>query len=181
MIHKVGNALLPFEGIVVEEMSVPLVRYNFQLSVPLQSDKDQLVAFVRERQGLQEKVWFQRALYNEEQMRANDIDDEVDQMREDEQGKFWLSRHYLSVQFIISHLVRHPGYKPYTSHTTSDLLSTGKVGMRRNDENWFYFADEKDLRRLLQEILPLIITVGLQSFDDHLEDISAEQRAPTTA
>jgi len=51
-------------------------------------------------------------------------------------------------------------------------LTTGEAGIARTEEEeYWYFEDEEDLRKLLQEkILPLLETVVMKDFDEQLKD-----------
>lgn len=57
-----------------------------------------------------------------------------------------------------------------------NLLTVSKAGIGRNGEEYWYFEDEDDLRKLLVEkIVPLLQTVVMTDFDDSLEE-SIEKR-----
>ncbi|MBA3713245.1 MAG: hypothetical protein H0W76_12485 [Pyrinomonadaceae bacterium] len=170
MIREVKDAPLAFERIVVEEMSGPLAAHGLRFEEPFHLYKNDLVPFTRTRQGIQESIRFARRSYNEETMAAGVEDDEVDQPRSDDpQGLFWPSRHYLIMQFI------------HNKYVWSHLLRTGTLGGSLTGEELWYYTDEADLRRLLHEVLPLILSAGLQRFDDRLEDALAERQTPTPA
>ncbi len=52
-----------------------------------------------------------------------------------------------------------------------NLLTTGKAGIGRDGEEYWYFEDEEDLRKLLTEkIIPLIQTVAMKDLDEQLEE-----------
>jgi len=179
MIREVNTPPLVFEHIVTEGLTAPLAAYGFQFEEPFHLYKNELVPFMRERQSVRESIEFGRCIYDAEEMAASTKEDEVNEPYESGQGKLWRSRHFLYVQLITRYIISYPGCDSYTTHKSSDLLPNGKAGWSPTGDNWFYFADEEDLRRRLQEILPLILTVGLQSFNDHLEDIAAEQLTTT--
>lgn len=159
MIRQVKLPPFEFERILSEELDEPLSPSNFRLQPPLPSDKNVLVIYAREREGQCEQIWLSRRLYDTEAIAMEIEDDDVDAPYDDLQGQFWPSRHCLSVQVI-------------SNYTTTNLLTNGKAGVARERENWWHFKDEADLRRLLHDkILPLLLTVGLERFDDRLEDI----------
>lgn len=50
-------------------------------------------------------------------------------------------------------------------------LPTGEAGIGRNGEEYWYFEDEEDLRRLLVEkIIPFLQTTAMKDFDEQLEN-----------
>lgn len=167
MIREVRAAPLAFEHIVVGELSQALAKCGFEMQ-PLSSlqDRNEFVPFVRERQGQQEKIGIGRRLYGTEEIAAG-VEDEVGSPQDDAQGRFWASLHYMYVQIV-------------TNGTTTLLLTSGKIGWSNTGENWWYFKDKEELRQKLHdEVLPLILTVGLQKLNDRLEDIQAEHATQT--
>lgn len=168
MIREVKDTPLDFQKIVTDEVGASLAEHGFRLQPPAYPQAEgRLVPFGREREGQREKIWLGLRLYDAEEMAAGVKEDEVGSPRDDAQGRFWASRHYMSVQIV-------------TNYTNADLLRTGKIGWSDTDEDWWYFKDEEELRQKLHdEVLPLILTVGLQKLDDRLEDIQAEHATQT--
>lgn len=168
MIIIVNTAPLTFEQIVREELQVPLAEHGFQVEATFHKFGGQMVTFARRREQQQEEIVFQRAFYNSEQMKASDVDDEVESVPIDFGSEvhgpdpYWVSRHSLSVQFLVN-------------GATNWLQRDGRAGT--GDDYWWDFTDEQHLRRLLRELLPLILTAGLQDFDLMLED--AREKAST--
>ncbi len=157
MTLRVVNATpLPFEQIVVEEMAQPLAAHGFQHAQTFNLYVGQQVEFKRRREQQEEEIVLQRAFYGSEQLTALNLTDEVEAVPinySDEQH--WVSRHSLSVQFVVN-------------GATNSLQRDGRAGT--GDDDWWDFTDEEDLRRLLRELLPLILAAGLPRFDDRLED-----------
>lgn len=150
----------PFEEIVKEVCSEPLAAQGFDWKPPAPSWwKNITVDFQRERCGKLEQLWTGRRGYNEEVLGA--YDDEVDIPARNSFGLTYPSRHLLYVNLV-----------SYGGNAT--LQTDGSRYQQNND--YFYFADEKDLRVVLHEkVLPLLLTVGLQHLDDCLEDAQNER------
>lgn len=103
-VQVVNAAPLAFEQIVLAEMTTPLAAHGFNHEPPFHLFKNKSVTFLRERQGQQERIEFQRASYSEEQMQTPATDDEVEyepHCFEDEQ-RCWVSRHFMVVHFIVN-------------------------------------------------------------------------------
>lgn len=159
MIEENKSSPLVFEHTIIEAVTLPLAERDFQRQPPIQVHQNELVIFERKRKGIREEIWFSRRSYNVEDMATSIEDDEVDTMKQNIQGKYWLSRHLLSVNLVFD-------------FQNGQLLPKGQLGWRDSKEDWWYFNNEGDLRRVLSEaVLPLILSVGLQSFDDSQEDM----------
>lgn len=156
MITVTNASPLPFEQIVVEELAQEFAKHSLRLTSSFPKFFGQRLEFQRRREGQVEEVCFQRAFYDDEQLRATDLDDEVETTPiYFGEELFWVSRHSLSVQFIVD-------------GATNWLQRNGRAGT--GDDYWWHFTDEADLRRLLRELLPMILTAGEATFDARLED-----------
>lgn len=158
MLREVGEVPLPFEQVVVEVLASRLAVEGFKVKPSSPPYRNRLVTFSREREGQLERVRFGRRVYDEEAMRSYALEDEVDRAPGMPDGqKNWLSRHLLSVQILVN-------------SGNSNLLRSGRVGTTL-DEVWWDFNGEDRLRLLLRDkVLPLLLTVGMRSFDEALED-----------
>ncbi len=173
-IRIVDVAELPFEQIVAEELGDALAAHGLQLAPPFPKFKNRIVTFRRQRlQGIKEKIEIIRALHDAEHMRAEDAEGEVEaepiDFGDEVHGAdpYWVSRHSLTIQFIVD-------------GATNWLQTDGRAGV--SDEHWWDFTDEQDLRRLLRDrLLPLILTAGMQRFDDRLEDYEMGRISPSAA
>ena len=163
MLKQATDGALAFDAIVVKQMSGLLTAQGFQVEPPLPPDTNNFLLFTRKRHGQVERVGFCRRIYREEDMSKCELNDVVDYAPDEEEGEdLWASRHFLSVQII-------------TNYSHTNLLTSGRVGT--NDEGiWWHFADENDLKRQLRKITKLLLTVGLRSFDDALEDSLGRER-----
>lgn len=180
MLKEITSTPLAFEQIVIEEMTAHLTQHGFQLEPPFYLYKNQIVTFLRERHKQEERIQFQRAVYGEEEMRTGFIDsstkfgvkvpldDEVDRAPNSSYGSYrWISRHEFCVELMVG-------------TATNYLLTSGKVGISNNEEEWWRFMSEEDLRRVLRKLLPYILTAGLERFDDRLEDMRTGRALPHT-
>jgi hypothetical protein len=157
MIQQVNAPPLEFERTVREVVTDALGSYGFHLDADAPS-LNTFVSFVRRRQGQWEKINFGRAWHDEKSMTNPNEEDEVDLCQEDEQGKFWPSRHFLYIQ----HYVNYGG---------ANLFPNGKISHSLAQEHHWRFIDEADLaRRLRDEALPMILDASLKWFDVALDD-----------
>lgn len=159
MITVVSTAPLPFEQVVVEELAQPFAEHNFRQDPTHHLYVGQQVSFARRREGQEEVIRFHRSIRDEPQLTATDITDEVESAPiyfGDE--PYWVSRHWISVDFM-------------ADSATNSLQRNGKAG---TGDDWWHFTDEQDLRRLLRELLPVILAAGQETFDDvPLETLTA--------
>lgn len=157
MITIVNSAPFPFERLVVEELAEPLAKRGFRVKPTFHLYKNQEVGFVRQREGHEEQIVLQRAIYSDEYRQHPLEEDEVEKdpinFGDDVHGANlrWVSRHQLSVDFIVD-------------GATNWLQRDGKAGV--GEDYWWRFTDEADLRRLLRELLPMILAAGQETFDD---------------
>jgi hypothetical protein len=158
MLIEVERVPLAFRQVVEKEASAKLAAEGFQLQSPFHLYENDLVTFSRQRQGQFERVRFSRCVYTEEDRQESGLSDEVDRAPEMPDGeKMWVSRHLFSVQIIID-------------SATGNLLRSGRVGTT-SGEVWWDFESEDGLRLLLSEkVLPLLLTRGMECFDDALTD-----------
>jgi hypothetical protein len=168
MIKIVDKPFIKFGKIVKETTENILLEYSFAFcdDLPCEPEEDDNVIYSRIRNGIEEQIKFFRRNYSNEY--DKDVIDEVEAKRlyldgkdsefYDENQFYWISRHWFEVLLIVNY-----GHR--------DLLPTGKAGIGRNGEEFWYFEDEEDLRKLLEEkIIPLMTTVVMKDFDEQLQD-----------
>lgn len=153
MINIVNTPPLAFEQIVVEELAQPLNKRGFRHTPTFPLYKNQMVVFARQRDGQKEKIELQRATYNPEQMQITDTDDEVElaPIPYEDDYPLRVSRHTVCIRFVVN-------------GATNWLQCNGRAGT--GEDCWWHFTDESDLRRLLRELLPVILAAGEETFDD---------------
>lgn len=113
------------------------------------------VGYSREWNGLREAISFIRKDYSDEY--KEESDDEVEKepyYYSDGSGFIWISRHFFEISLTV-----HQGGR--------NLLTTGEAAIGKDGEEYWYFEDEDDLRKLLKEtIAPLLTTVVMKDFDE---------------
>jgi hypothetical protein len=158
MIHQVNAPPLMFEKIVREVLTAPLAKYGFTFEETFHLYVNEIVEFVRHRQVVREEIWVQRRIYYDDALNSSDHSDEVDELRETEQGRAWRSRHFFYIQLLVN-----------GGHT--DLFPSGKIAPSFTGEDLWHFTDEADLaRRLRDEALPHLLTGVMEWFDVSLDD-----------
>jgi len=162
MIRIIDKPPIKFEKIIKETIENNLRKYKFSFDgdFPLTPEQDSDVIFSRSRQGISEIIGFNRKLYSDNY--DTDCNDEAEKKvwgvnsYDKNQNRF--SRHLFEVKLVVN-----GGHQ--------NLLTTGKPGIGRNGEEYWYFEDEEDLRKLLAEkITPLLQTVAMKDFDEQLEN-----------
>jgi hypothetical protein len=133
--------------------------FIFEDDFPSTPEEDSNVFYSKIYQGFYEGIGFIRKYYSDKY--DKDCDDEAERVPhlEDENDKHRYSRHLLDVRLIFNRGHRY-------------LLTTGKAGIARTEEEeYWYFEDEEDLRKLLAEkIIPLLQTTVMKDFDEQLEN-----------
>jgi len=159
MIKIIDKPPIKFEKIVKKTIENNLSDYDFEGDFPSGSDQNENVTYSRKRKGIEEQIKFFRRDYFDNY--KEEVDDEVEKKPyyfSDNSGFVWISRHWFEI-LIISHY----GHR--------NLLTTGKVEVGRNGEEYWYFENEEDLQRLLKEKIVLLLqTVVIDDFDERLED-----------
>lgn len=161
MIKIIDQPPIKFDEIVRTTVIKTVAEFGFVFEeeiLPL-PDKELNAAFYRKRKGIAEEISIFRRDYSDEY--KDETDDEVEKephISSDNSGFTWISRHWFQI-LVISHYAHRY------------LLTTGEVGIGRNGEQYWYFEDEEDLRKLLVEkIILLLQTVVIKDFDEQLED-----------
>lgn len=145
---------IKFEKIVKENVDDTLNKLGFFFEDEITPKEDSHAGYSRTRKGIYEAIYFVRRSYSDKY--DNDIEDEAEKepYLADENGKCRFSRHFFEVSLVINHGGRN-------------LLTTGEAGIGRNGEEYWYFENEDDLRKLLKEtIAPLLTTVAMKDFDE---------------
>jgi hypothetical protein len=161
MIKVIDKPPIKFEKIIKESVEDALSEYNFTFegNFPSTPEQDENVIYSRERKNIEEQIKIFRKDYFDEY--KDESDDEVEKKPfyfSDNSGFKWISRHYFEILLIVNYSHRN-------------LLTTGKAGIGRNGEEYWYFEDEEDLQRLLKEkVVPLLPAIVMKDFDEQLED-----------
>lgn len=160
MITEIKGEPLAFEQVVREEVEAPLAERDFEWQPAFHLYKEAQITFERHRRGQRERVEFWRGLYDEADLADPSLteDDEIDRMPDHPDGeRYWASRHSLFVQLIVGEA------------STGYLHTDGSRYFREDRQRWD-FGDEADLRKTLRDrIMPLLLTVGMEEFDESLE------------
>jgi hypothetical protein len=158
MIQRVNAPPLTFERTVREVLTAPLAQYGFECEETFPLYANEQVEFTRYRQNVKETVHVGRYVYDEDQLSTVDEEDEVDELRESGQGRFWRSRHLAYVQLVVN-------------YGATDLSPDGRIGWSRTNEGLWRFTDAADLaRRLREDALPHLLTSVMEYFDEELEN-----------
>lgn len=161
MIEVIDKSPIKFEKIVKEATEDALSEYGFTFkgNFPSTPEQDENVIYSRKRKDIEEQIKFFRRDYFDEH--KDESDDEVEKKPfcfSDNSGRFWISRHWFEILLIVNYSHRN-------------LLTTSEAGIGRNGEEYWYFEDEQDLRKLLAEkIVSLLQTTAMTDFDQQLED-----------
>jgi len=158
MIKIIDAPPIKFERIVKEVVDDVLGNLEFVFEDEITPQEDSHVAYSRRRKEIYEGIYFVRKDYSEKL--DSNYNDEVEKEPHlaDEDDKYKYSRHFFEIKLVVNHGGRN-------------LLKTGETGIGRNGEEFWYFEDEEDLRKLLAEkIVPLLQTVVMKDFDEQLED-----------
>lgn len=161
MIKIIDKPPIKFEKIVKEATENALSKYGFTFEgdFPSTPEEDENVIYSRKRKDIEEQIKFFRSDYSNEY--KDETDDEVEKepyVYPDNSGFMWISRHRFQILLIVNYGFRY-------------LLTSGEAGIGRKGEKYWYFEDEENLRKLLEEkIAPLLTTVVMKDFDEQLKD-----------
>lgn len=162
MIKIIDKPPIKFDEIVRTSVIKAIAEFGFVFEeevFPL-PDKEPEADFYRKRKGIAERIGiFRRGYFDEYKDEYNDEVEKETYMYPDDDSDFkWISRHWFQILLTVDYSFRY-------------LLTTGEAGIGRNGEEYWYFEDEEDLRKLLVEkIVPLLQTVVMKDFDERLED-----------
>lgn len=147
---------LKFEEVIRKATENLLINYGFTIGEQPIFYQNSHIDFVRHRKNSKETIRFARRRYYKDE---KDYKDEVEKTNFDKDyGVFWDSRHWFQILLIINYSHRN-------------LLTTSESGIGRNGEEYWYFEDEEDLRKVLAEkVIPLLQTVAMKDFDEQLEN-----------
>ncbi len=161
MIKITNKSPIRFDEIVREMFGNLLDEYGFiPEEIFFSSKNEDLVAgYCRMHRGTEERISIFRREYFDEYKDESDDEVEKEPYTYPDNSDFkWISRHWFQILLTANYKNRN-------------LLTTGEAGIGRNGEEYWFFEDEEDLRKLLKEtIVPLITTVAMKDFHEQLED-----------
>jgi hypothetical protein len=144
---------LKFSQIVADAVSPHLTSLGFRPKSLLDPQRHQVVSFARERGGRHEEIWIGRKLYDAGDPAVRDADERDDTEPVGGNPRVLASRRLFYASVVADGMI-------------ADVLPSGNVGLAEPGERYWPFADEADLRRQLERLIPIVAADTLAACAD---------------